>query len=122
LEDVLLAGTEAAIKQGLLNAGQCKDEFLNGIKNALEDLTLVNGRSALPNEIAEAVTKIKQHRNAIGIPSDHNFGYLQGNLDNFTFSGNDFIQSGAPDNLTEIFQAINVPSNSSWVKDYRFRV
>ena len=103
-------GTESAITKGLDDVGDYKEEFLNGIQNATEDLSNLNGRSALPDEIADAVTKIKQHRNTVGNQNSGNYGYLEGNVGTQNLTGN-IIRSGPKDeNMSEIFDAVEVNS------------
>ena len=109
-------GSEAAISQGLRGVSQYTDDFMAGLRNATEDLSYLGGRSALPDEIADAVTKIKGHRNSIGNSSSGNYGYLEGNVGSTQFGGNDLVRSGAPDNIPEVFEAINVGPNGGWLR------
>jgi hypothetical protein len=113
-------GIEDAIKKGFNDVGDYKEEFLNGIKNATEDLATVNGRSALPDEIADAVTKIKQHRIDINKAKGKNFGYLEGDI-NGNAIDNKIWSSGEakPDIEPQIFDAIEVEGSGgrSWLRN-----
>jgi len=113
-------GTENAIKQGLSDVGDYTDEFLNGIKNATEDLSHLGGRSALPDEIADGVNRIKAHRNSVGSPNAGNYGYLEGNV-NGSSVDNKMWRSGEADPEVEpqIFDAIEVEGSggNSWLRN-----
>lgn len=53
-----------------------RQAFINGLKNATEDLSHLGGRGALPDEIADAVVKIADHRASNSWAG--NWGYLEG--------------------------------------------
>jgi RHS repeat-associated protein len=112
------AGTENAIKQGLNSVGEYKQEFLNGIKNGSEDLSHLNGRSALPDEISDAVVKIKQHRQAVNNPSSGNYGYLEGTVNGSAVNSNMWRSGAAVEGEPQIFDAIEVEGagGQSWLR------
>ena len=112
--------TESAITKGLDDVEDYKEEFFNGIKNATDDLSGVNGRSALPDEISDAVIRIKQHRTDISKPHGKNYGYLEGDV-NGSAVDNKIWSSGEakPDVEPQIFDAIEVEGSSghSWLRN-----
>jgi len=108
-------GTEIAIKQGLSDVGQYKEEFLNGIKNATEDLSHLNGRGALPNEISDAVVRIKQYRISVDKPSSGNFGYLEGDINGGSIDNKMWSSGPADPNVEpQIFDASEV---GGWLRN-----
>ncbi|MFY0600435.1 MAG: hypothetical protein JXR03_12250 [Cyclobacteriaceae bacterium] len=108
-------GTEDAIKQGISDVGEYQDEFMNGIKNATEDLSHLNGRSALPDEIADAVTRIKQHRIDVNKPSSGNLGHLDGNINGSAVDNKMWSSGPADPNIEpQIFDATEV---GGWVRN-----
>lgn len=108
-------GTEDAIKQGISDVGEYQDEFMNGIKNATEDLSHLNGRSALPDEIADAVTRIKQHRIDVNKPSSGNFGHLDGDINGSAVDNKMWSSGPADPNIEpQIFDATEV---GGWVRN-----
>ncbi|WP_078228562.1 deaminase domain-containing protein [Flavobacterium sp. LM4] len=73
-------------------------ESWNGFKNIFK---------ANADEIAEATTKIKNHRLAQNEGTNGNYGYLEGKIGDISKNG-EMIRSGEPDKINEIFDALKI--------------
>ncbi|MFL0801540.1 MAG: DUF637 domain-containing protein [Agarilytica sp.] len=117
------SGFDGAIKKSLDNLEDVNDYLLrnpdgevsltealtNGLRNSTDDISHLNGRSALPQEILDSAVKIKLHRLDINRPSSGNFGYLEGEVAGVQVDAR-MWSSGPADIATEpqIFEAVEV--------------
>ncbi|WP_318345424.1 deaminase domain-containing protein [Flagellimonas baculiformis] len=92
------------LRLGLTNKG---DEFLEGFVGVV--------RRGNANEIADATTRIANHRMSINKPSSGNFGYVEGNINGNSID-NKLWSSGTADPITEpqIFDATEV---GGWIRN-----
>ncbi len=95
---------DEVLRLGLTNKG---DEFLEGFVGVV--------RRGNANEIADATTRIANHRMSINKPSSGNFGYVEGNINGNSID-NKLWSSGTADPITEpqIFDATEV---GGWIRN-----
>lgn len=94
------------------------DDFANGVDEFLEGF-VGTVRRANAEEIAQASTRIKNHRIEVGNPDRANYGYLEGIVNGQSID-NKIIRSSKPKaGEPEIFRAIEVEGSNgkSWLRN-----
>ena len=94
--ETIIDDVERGVAGGVAKGGA--RETWNGFANIFK---------ANADEVAEAATKIKNHRIAQNAGTSGNYGYLEGNVGSITKNG-EMIRSGEPDKITQVFEALEV--------------